>query len=505
MNEEISQTIRGLLQASQLLPSSYAEYQPLVVDALMYFFSRLRPERMDEVIAAQAALPYDAGTDERLIALLRQCPTLHKLGQVVSHERGLPVALRERLQTLESLTPTSDVNEIAAYVRSEVGHIDGLEISGEALAEGSVAVVVPFTFTDLGSTRRGVFKVLKPRAVERMHEELAIWPDLSPLLEERSATYGLPVLDYRTILGGVGNLLLQEIQLDREQQNLLWAADFYADMDEIVIPQLLPFSTKNVTAMERIDGKKVTDISVSKSTKRKLAKSLIRMLIAQPFWNASPNAGRFHADPHAGNLFVTDDGRLAVLDWALVSDLAPNELADVVRALLGAITLDENEVIAAVRDLGKVIDETRLRAEVIDAISRVRRGVFPGFFWFTKTLDRLARSGAVIFPEASTLFRKSLLTLTGVVDDVSDEVSVDRVLIETGVKEFVVELRARLAADDRSRAFGSHVSNTDLVQLFTSVTWIPARFWLDTLRDLSLGKPAIPFYKVEEPPILAKP
>ena len=186
MDDEILVTIRSVLEGVQLLPKAFAAYQPLVVDALVSFFARLTPAHLTEIVTAQALLDPAASPDDRLIALLRECPTLHKLGQVISHDRGLPAALRERLQGLESMPPAMEPAELIALVRAEVGEVPGLTIAGEALAEGSVATIVPFEWDEAGARRRGVFKVLKPKAETRMREELAVWPELSDYLEQRS-------------------------------------------------------------------------------------------------------------------------------------------------------------------------------------------------------------------------------------------------------------------------------------------------------------------------------
>jgi ubiquinone biosynthesis protein len=490
MDDEILGTIRALLESIRLLPETYATYQPLLIDALLFFFEQLTPEHMGAIIRAQAALEADADADTRLVALLRECPTLHKLGQVVSHESGLEPALRERLQSLESLPPAMDPAEIADLLRAELGEPAGVAIARQALAEGSVAVVVPFDWTDAaGTLRRGVFKFLKPLAVARMHEELAVWTGLSSYLEERTRFYGLPMLDYRGLIEGVARLLLHEIELEREQENLAWAAAFYADSTDVVIPKLLPFSTPRVTAMERIDGIKVTDASVADSVRNKLAKTLVKALIAGPFWKASDLPARFHADPHAGNLFVTPDGKLAILDWALTTELDESQLSAVVRSLMGALTFDELATYASVEQLGRVDDPAALRAEIAAGIARVRRGTFPGFVWLVDLLDRLGRSGAMTFPEATTLFRKSLLTLTGVVADVCREGSVDDVLVRSGAAQFGRELRRRPGATLDSRAFGTHVSNADLIKLWASVPWMPTRYFLETWLEL-LAPPA---------------
>ncbi len=490
MNEDILETIRALLGSVTLLPANFARYQPLLIETLVSFFGRLTPQHMGEIVVAQAALGPEADADTRLVALLQQCPTLHKLGQVVAHEHSLGAALRERLQSLESLPPATDPALIHAFIAAELGERPGIDVAPQALAEGSVAVIVPFVWTDPGGGRiDGVFKFLKPRAVERMHEELAIWNELSDTFEERARAYDLPDLDYRGIIDSVARLLLGEIELEREQGNLAWAAAFYSDSKEVVIPRLLPFCTPRLTAMERISGTKVTDAAIDEKARKKLARTLVRALVADPFWKASELPARFHADPHAGNLFFTADGRLAILDWALTTELTDEQLSGVVRALLGGLTLDETEVYGAIASLGEIHDDAFARSEIAGAVAIVRRGTFPGFVWLVTLLDRLGRRGQVGFPEATTLFRKSLLTLSGVVTDVFKEGGIDRVLLASGAAQFRRELRRRPGASPDSRKFGTHVSNADLVKLWVSVPWTPARYLLDTWRDL-LSPPA---------------
>jgi hypothetical protein len=88
------------------------------------------------------------------------------------------------------------------------------------------------------------------------------------------------------------------------------------------------------------------------------------------------------------------------------------------------------------------------------------------------------------FPEEITLFRKSMLTLSGVLADVSEHVRADQLLIRTGVGQFLKELRIRLDAPLGSRALGTHLSTSDLIRVWTAVPFISTRFFLDSWRDL---------------------
>ncbi|GAC1306764.1 MAG: hypothetical protein NVS2B3_03850 [Vulcanimicrobiaceae bacterium] len=477
--------LRQVLSGVRIVPAAYVAYQPLIVDGLVYFLEHLPAERLNEILAEQFALGSELDSDERILALLRRCPTLHKLGQVIGHDAGLPADLRARLQALESLPPAVDFAEIEAVIRAELGETAGIALASEALAEGSVAVVVRFAWTaaPAGMPREGVFKIVKPRVAAWLLEELAIWPDLAAYLTERSVIYGLPPLDYADTLDGVRRLLLGEIRLDLEQERLARAGRFYADFPAVVVPRVLPMSTARMTAMEYVPGRKITESGGSAIERKRLAAIAIEALLGKPFWSTSADA-HFHADPHAGNVYVTSDGRVALLDWALTTELSRVQREGVVRALLGAATLDAQLVRGALVALGAVVDDDALAATVATGMRALRFGAFPGFDWLTGMLDGLAREADMTFTEETTVFRKLLLTLQGVATDVSSDVTIDSVLVRTGLATFARELGRRASAPVTSRDFGTHVSTLDLLATWASLPWVPTRFWLDAWRDL---------------------
>ena len=482
--------LREMLESVQIVPIAYDAYRPLVIDGLVYFLEHLPTTRLDAIVGEQLGLAAALDSDERVIALLRRCPTLHKLGQVVGHDKGLPLQIRARLQTLETMPPTADFAAVGALIRAQLGHAPGVVLGDAALAEGSVAVVVPFTWNDApeGEPDRGVFKVIKPGVREQLLEELAIWPDLARFLEERSHEYGLPALDFTETLDGVRSLLLNEIRLDLEQERLARARRFYADFPAVVVPRVLSLSTPLMTAMEFIAGRKITQSGLDAVERKRLARTAIEALLAAPFWSTSPDA-HFHADPHAGNIFVTDDGRVAFFDWALTTELSQGQRAAVVHAMLGAATLDLRSICLAIADLGRVSDHGAVESAVRAGLRKIRRGTFPGFNWLTGILDELARTAAIHFPEETTLFRKSLLTLQGVAEDVSGDIAVDDVLVRSGISTFAREMPKRPLAPSMSREFGSHVSNLDLINAWMAVPWLPTRYWVASLRDMVGSSP----------------
>jgi len=357
------------LALDRLVPDSLARWRPLVSEGLLFFLDRLPPEHLEEIVAAQFALALDTDPHQRVVTLLAQCPTLHKLGQVVARDRRLDAGLRARLQTLESLPAVTPMAAVRSRIRAELPPDAPVTLADEALAEASVAVVVPFTWQADGATHEGVFKVLKPGVETRLHQELAIWSELAEHLEVHAARLGLPALDYRDTLDSVRELLAREVRLEVEQENLRAAAAFYADEPRVQIPAPLPWCTPRMTAMQRVHGVKLTD--APPASRRALAGIAIDALLGRPFWSDAP-AAVIHADPHAGNLFATLDGRLAVLDWSLTARLDKARREAVVQAVLGALTLDAGRIRQSVAGLGSLDpDNPHLLAAVERALDRV--------------------------------------------------------------------------------------------------------------------------------------
>ena len=67
-----------------LVPEAYAPYRPAIAEGLLHFLAGLPPARMVAIMAEQLAMPWDTDQAQRLVALARHSPALHKLGQVLA-------------------------------------------------------------------------------------------------------------------------------------------------------------------------------------------------------------------------------------------------------------------------------------------------------------------------------------------------------------------------------------------------------------------------------------
>lgn len=474
------------LDLGPLVPETLARYRQPVVDAMMAFLGSLPEEQTAAILIDQMALDKDADVGARLVAIARHCPALHKLAQVLARDRRLPAEFRAHLQTLETMAPSHDLDWVRGEIESEIGELAALGVSldEQPLAEASVAVVVPFVWrADAAApARRGVFKVLKPGIEAILERELGVLQGIGAVLDERTREYRLPAIAYEDSFAQVRDLLRREVHLDIEQRNLGEARAIYAGVDAVIVPEVFAFSTPRLTAMERIDGAKVTDVAHLPTAERKrIAAEVVKALIARPLWPKG-RLSLFHADPHAGNLMLTADGRVGLIDWSLVGRLSKHECVCLTQILIGALTIDESRIVKGIAALGER-DETAggandgLRAVVADSVAELRAGAWPGLDWLTALMDASAIRGAVRYGANLIVFRKVLQTLQGVVADISDDVGVDMALAGAFAARLAGELPKRMIAAPFARGFATHMSNAELNHLATSAPLLAWRAW----------------------------
>lgn len=462
------------------LPPAYRAYVPLLREGLAYFLARLPVQRIDAMVRAQLTLD-TADPAVRLVELLRACPVLHKLGQVLAHEQRLDGALRSELQRLESLPSEISGADLEKHVRRHFRVPGRLEL-GAPLAEASVAVVVPFRLARRGrATRAGVLKLLRSGVRRRLREELAVWPALGAFLERRAAELGLPALDYRGTLEIVRRLLSNEVRLDLEQRHLRTAGELYGESSTVYVPRVLPGSTPQLTVMERVDGAKVTEAELTPENRRRVARLLLEELVVHPLLRARRSA-LVHGDPHAGNLFLTPDGRIAVLDWSLAAELGLAERRGLVSLVLWGLSQDERRLRRTLAELARLDPAAApLRAVAARGLWQIRHGTLPGFDWALALLDALAREGQPRFSASLTLFRKAVYMLGGVARTLDPELEVGARVTAAVLTRATLPL---LRADPNALPLGVPTWVELGPELAGALGLAPARYWLEGCRDL---------------------
>jgi predicted unusual protein kinase regulating ubiquinone biosynthesis (AarF/ABC1/UbiB family) len=281
-------------------------------------------------------------------------PTFIKLGQLLSTRFDLlPGAYTEALARLQDEVEPFPMDQVRELVCTELGgeirHLYA-EFDETPLAAASLGQVHRAT---LRNGREVAVKVQRPQAREDVRGDMATLARVASLADkgtEAGRTYG-----FARLLHEFERSLRLELDYRRESRNLLRFGDLTRDYDRLLVPEpVLELTAGRVLTMSYVEGRKVTDVGplgiIDLDTRPivdQLFRAYLRSILVEGF---------LHADPHPGNLLITDDGRLAVLDLGMVTSVPPR-LQDRVVRLLVAIGDDNGEQAARVlAEMGQPLD-----------------------------------------------------------------------------------------------------------------------------------------------------
>lgn len=259
-------------------------------------------------------------------------PTFIKLGQLLSTRADLlPPPYLEALSRLQDQIGPFDYEEVDRIVSSEIGVRISKAFSDfdpKPLAAASLAQV---HLAHMRDGREVVVKVQRPDIREQIVEDLEALSEVAQFLDahtELGQRY-----DFGNMLDGLRASLLRELDFKLEANNLITFAENLREFEGIIIPEPIEdYCTSRVLTMEYIQGKKITDLSPLRLMEidgPSLARELFRAYLKQILLD-----GFLHADPHPGNVFLTEDDRIALLDLGMVARLLPSLRDNILRLLL---------------------------------------------------------------------------------------------------------------------------------------------------------------------------
>ena len=270
-------------------------------------------------------------------------PTFVKLGQLLSTRADLlPPAYLEALSRLQDDVEPVPFEAIERTVTEEIGARMSKAFQSFESTPAASASLGQVHYAVLRNGRPVAVKVQRPdvrkQVIEDMEviEELADFVDRHTEVGRRYAFTGM-VEEFR-------RSIMAELDYQLEATNLRVLGANLAGFDLIVVPQPIgDYSTSRVLTMDLIDGRNVGSLgplALQEVDGRELVAQLFDCYLDQILVD-----GFFHADPHPGNLLLTSDGRLALVDLGMVGRVSP-QLQDVLIKLLVAVS-DGNGVEAA--------------------------------------------------------------------------------------------------------------------------------------------------------------
>ena len=273
-----------------------------------------------------------ASAEELATDLEKLGPTFIKLGQLLSTRADLlPKPYLDALERLQDRVEPISYEEVERIVSSELGiRISKAfaEFETEPEAAASLSQVHRAYMRD---GRAVVVKVQRPNIREQIVEDLEALNEIARFLDahtELGRRY-----EFENMLVNLRKSLLRELDFKIEANNLLALGQNLAEFEQIIVPDPVEdFTATRVLTMDYIPGKKITQLSPLRLLEIDgvgLAEELFRAYLKQILID-----GLFHADPHPGNVFLTDDDRIALIDLGMVGRVTRGFQDNLLRLLL---------------------------------------------------------------------------------------------------------------------------------------------------------------------------
>ncbi len=300
----------------------------------------------------------DASGDgpERLASDLEAMgPTFIKLGQLLSTRVDMmPPAYTTALSRLQDAVAPVPAEQVRAVIEAELGlRVRDLfdRFDDEPLASASIGQVHR-AHTVTG--KDVVVKVLRPGVREVVRDDMALLGQVADLADDRTSVGQR--LGAARLVAQFRRSMADELDYRKELASLQRFREFAADEPLLVVPQAYPdFSTSQVLTMDFIAGKKVTDVGplgMLDVDGPALAEALFRFTLRTLLKD-----GLLHADPHPGNLLLSTDGRLAIIDLGMVARVPQRVQAHLVKMLIGIGEGDGEEVAGILAGMGHPLRE----------------------------------------------------------------------------------------------------------------------------------------------------
>lgn len=346
-----------------LLPDTLERYRKFIGFMLKYWNSNLVQDTANNALYEEnkesgAHREYDQSPEDLIADLKKMGPTYIKLGQLLSTRPDLlPDAYLKALAVLQDDVEPIPYEEVHQIIEEEIG--TRISKAFESLEE------IPLASASIGQVHHAVLrsgksvavKIQRPGIRKKFLEDLDTLKELTDLAMKHSTTARRYAFD--DVLAELRHILLQEIDYNREAQNLITLGENLKTFKNLQVPQpVTDYSSSKVLTMEYIDGKKITSISPLKFMEvdlepivDELVEAYLKQIVVDGF---------VHADPHPGNIHMTRDNKIALIDLGMVAKFS-SKMQDKLLQLLIAISREQGDEIS---DILLDISETGEEANI---------------------------------------------------------------------------------------------------------------------------------------------
>ncbi len=297
-------------------------------------------------------------------------PVYVKLGQLLSTRPDLLApAYIDALSTLQDEVPPVGWDEIEVLIRQQLP--SALEdifatINPEPVAAGSIAQTYRATLKD---GREVALKVQRPGLETVVEQDIALIRLVAGLVAqtEFGKTYAVEALaeEFAQALRAELRFTLEGRYTDQLRNNLSTSRWF--EPEKLVVPRIVwEYTSDKLLVMEWLNGVPLLAAKHRGELGNEEQKKAIANLLLRAFFQQICLDGFFHADPHPGNLFYLNDGRIALLDCGMVGRLDPRTQSILLELILAIVSLDSQRCAQLTLQLApseQPINLVRLEAE----------------------------------------------------------------------------------------------------------------------------------------------
>ncbi len=437
---------------------------------------------LDEHAGARPDLA-SAETGRRLAAAFSELgPTFVKLGQILSTRPDLlPAPIIAELTALQDNVAPIPFSAVEAQIERNLteaarARIDTIE--PEPLAAASIAQVHR---AELEDGRKVVLKVQRPGIRRKIESDISIMLALAQQLED--AFEEAQAMDIVGVVQGFAKSILQEIDFRIEARNLDRFRRNFAEVPSVVVPAVeKDLSTAEVLCMEFIEGRKFSEVIEAGEDIGPWVDTYFDAAYKMLFID-----GFFHGDLHPGNVFVLDEGRLAIIDCGMVGRLSPT-MQDKIIEILHAVLNEDLEAVArtfyALAIPQGPVDYEAFERDVMEIAEQYLVGVPLSEIQIGALFGELVAGATrhrVRMPTDFTMMFKAILTTEGLAKTLAPDV--DPLDL---ARPFIEEMVKRRYSPERLR----QVALTDLGMYQRMLRSLPQAL-PEVLRDLKDGKLAV--------------
>ena len=300
------------------------------------------------------------------VALVELGPTFIKLGQFLSVRRDLlPPEMADELATLQDNVPPFPADLAIKTIAAELGQEPEklfLEFDNIPMASASIGQVHRARLHD---GREVVVKVQRPDLAAKFYQDLGYTRSLI-----RWGRRIKPDGDWDGWLAlsdEFGRSLFSEIDYLQEGKNADRMRINLRDSARIRIPRVIwKYTGRHVLAFEYAPGIKIDHINELKERNFDLVEignQLVYAYLEQVLIH-----GYFHADPHAGNLAIDDDGRIIIYDFGMVGEISEAQRLAIAGCVTSVIDKNGEDVAQYLVELG-VLKADANKAPVVRTLS----------------------------------------------------------------------------------------------------------------------------------------